>query len=95
MKIGVGSVVMSAAGRDKGRYFVVTEVIDGNYVKISDGDLRPQERAKLKKIKHLKPNGDVLSKINEKLETGRQVFDAELRSALRVYNDNNQSREEQ
>lgn len=28
MKISVGSIVLSKAGRDKGRYFVVTEVVD-------------------------------------------------------------------
>ncbi|MEG1613444.1 MAG: KOW domain-containing RNA-binding protein [Clostridia bacterium] len=89
MKIGVGSVVLSTAGRDKGRYYIVVEIISEDYVKISDGNLRPQEKAKLKKSKHLKPNGDFLSKIAEKLTTKKQVFDAEIRSALRVYNDNN------
>ena len=86
MKIDVGSVVLSLAGRDKGSYFVVIEVVNPNYVKISDGDSRPQTNSKLKKCKHLKPNGDVLSKISEKLNTQKQVFDAEIRSALRVYN---------
>jgi hypothetical protein len=89
MKIGVGSVVLSIAGRDKGRYFVVVEKIGDEYVKIADGELRPQERAKLKKLKHLKANGGILTKIAEKLEGQKQVFDAEIRSALRVYNDNN------
>lgn len=89
MKIGVGSVVLSIAGRDKGRYFTVIEVVSDSYVKIADGELRPQERAKLKKIKHLKANGDILSKIAEKITTQKQVFDAEIRSALRVYNDKN------
>ncbi len=87
MKIGVGDVVLSAAGRDKGKYFVVVEVIDEQYVRISDGSLRPQEHAKLKKVKHLKPNGDVLEKIRDKLLAGKQVYDAEIRSALRPYND--------
>lgn len=85
MKIGVGNVVLSVAGRDKGKYFVVVEVIDELYVRISDGSLRPQEHAKLKKIKHLKPNGDILTKIQDKLLSGKQVYDAEIRSALRPY----------
>ena len=93
MKIGVGSVVLSKAGRDKGRYFVVVEVVDDNYVRISDGELRLQERAKLKKVKQWKFSGEVLPKITEKLENGKQVFDAELRSALRTYNTT--SKEEQ
>lgn len=85
--IEIGSVVLSTAGRDGGRYFAVVEIVDDNYVKISDGDTRPQAKAKLKKLRHLKANGDVLTKIAEKLKADKQVYDAELRSALRVYND--------
>lgn len=48
-----GQVVTSIAGRDKGRYFIVVEVVDSNYVKIADGDLRRIENLKLKKVKHL------------------------------------------
>ena len=50
-------------------------------------------KSKLKKVKHLKFSGEVLPKITEKLENGKQVFDAELRSALRTYNTT--SKEEQ
>lgn len=49
MEIGLGSVVLSTAGRDKGRFFIVVEIVDGNYVRIADGEYRPQENAKLKK----------------------------------------------
>jgi large subunit ribosomal protein L14e len=87
MEIGLGSVVLSTAGRDKGRFFIVVEIVDGNYVRIADGEYRPQENAKLKKIKHLKANGDTVSKLAEKFGEGKQVFDAEIRSALRAYND--------
>ena len=89
MNIGIGSVVLSTAGRDKGRFFLVVAIVDDKYVKIADGDLRPQEKAKLKKIKHLKFNGDVIEKIAQKILTDKQVFDAEIRSALRVYNEQN------
>ena len=41
MAIGVslGQIVYSIAGRDRGRYFIVVDIIDDNYVLISDGDL--------------------------------------------------------
>lgn len=94
MKIDVGSVVLSIAGRDKGRYYVVIEVISDDYVKISDGDLRPQERAKLKNRRHLKPNGDILTKISEKINAQKQVFDSEIRSALHIYNEHNNKEEQ-
>ena len=59
MEIGLGSVVLSTAGRDKGRFFIVVEIVDGNYVRIADGEYRPQENAKLKKIKHLKNGSEI------------------------------------
>jgi len=83
----LGQVVYSKAGRDSGRYFVVVEIVDDVFVKIADGDLRKIKKPKLKKIKHLKSNGDKLDKIAEKLIQGAQVFDSELRSALKAFNE--------
>ncbi len=54
MDIVRGMVVKSSAGRDKDGFFVVTS-FDGNYARICDGKMRPLERTKLKKLKHLKP----------------------------------------
>ncbi len=83
----LGQIVFSKAGRDSGRYYAVVEVIDENRVRIADGDLRRIKRAKLKNVRHLGTNGDMLAKIAKKLEEGAQVFDRELFSALRYYND--------
>lgn len=82
----IGSVVYSIAGRDSGRFFVVTEIVDDVYVKIADGELRLIDKPKLKKIKHLKVQAEQLPKIAEKLKEGKKIFDAELKSALRSYN---------
>ena len=84
--ISVGSVVYSRAGRDAGIFFLVTEVVDDNFVKICDGDVRKLAKPKLKKVKHLKNTGDVLEGIGEKLQKGTKVYDAEIYSALRRYN---------
>ncbi len=46
--------IVSLAGRDKGRIFIVAEVIDNEYVTISDGMLRSIEKPKKKKRKHVK-----------------------------------------
>ncbi len=80
-------MVFSKAGRDSGRYFAVVEIVSVDYVKIADGDLRRIKHAKLKKVKHLQSKGDVLLKIADKLKGGATVYDAELYSALRFYND--------
>lgn len=84
--ITVGMVVFSRAGRDKGNFFMVKEIVDDNYVSIVDGDIRKLDRPKLKKIKHLKKTDDVLDSIAVKLIKGTKVFDAEVFSALRKYN---------
>jgi ribosomal protein L14E/L6E/L27E len=82
----LGSVVYSRAGRDKGRFFLVVEVVDENFVRIADGKTRMIAKAKLKKIKHLKNEGVVIQKIADKLANNSKVFDVELFSALKVYN---------
>ena len=83
-----GDIVYSKSGRDEGRYFAVVEIIDEGFVRIADGDLRRIKNAKLKNVKHLRATGDRLERIADKLESGGQVFDSELFSALRLYDKN-------
>ena len=82
--IEIGRIVLSAAGRDKGRYFMILDIIDEQYVYIVDGDLRTLVRPKKKKLRHLKLCNEVLSGIAAKLKAGSKVFDAEIRSAIRA-----------
>ncbi|MBE6842716.1 MAG: hypothetical protein E7510_07810 [Ruminococcus sp.] len=61
MEIVKGMVVKAIAGRDKGIYFVVTEISDDRkYVLISDGRTRKLSGPKKKSIKHLKMTGTVI-----------------------------------
>ena len=84
--LALGEVVFSLSGRDAGRFYLVTEIIDDEYVCIVDGNLRRVDSPKKKKIKHLKTEGVVIDKIREKLEQDKKIFDAEVKSALRPYN---------
>ena len=83
--IELGSVVFSKAGRDAGRFYIVTEIVSDEFVRIADGELRRIDKPKLKKIKHIRVE-DVKEKLAEKLRDGKKVFDAEIRSNLRSYN---------
>ena len=83
--IDIGSVVFSLKGRDTGVCYSVVGVRDGQTVWVSDGYRHKLSRPKLKNIKHLRFDGDVLTVIAEKLNTGKKVFDSELNSALRSY----------
>ncbi len=85
--VEVGRVAQSAAGRDKGRLFVIVSLIDEQYVYIADGDLRVLDRPKKKKLRHLRLRSEILQSIADKLKGGLKVFDAEVRSALRAVRD--------
>jgi len=52
MNLQIGSVVISKAGRDKGRHLAVIEILN-NRVMIADGKERKLEKPKSKNIKHI------------------------------------------
>lgn len=82
MNAAVGQIVVSRAGRDAGRVFVVVKVIDDLYVEICDGDLRKVEKPKRKKIKHLNITDKFAEGLAEKLKNGDRITNAEIRKAL-------------
>lgn len=84
----IGRVVFSKSGRDMGRYFIIVGIEDKDYVLIADGKVRTLSKPKRKKLKHLNLHADVLDAIAEKLNGGKKVYDKEVGSALRSYNEN-------
>lgn len=80
--VEVGRIVISKAGRDAGMAFMITAVLDGQYVEVANGTLRKLSKPKKKKIRHIEMTPLFLENLKEKLEQGKKVFDAELRSAL-------------
>lgn len=77
MEIVKGLVVRSAAGHDKGDFFVVIEN-QSDYTMICDGKRRLLEKTKKKKLKHLFITKKVLNE--EDMKTNRQI-----RKALREF----------
>ena len=84
-EIGIGSVVLSTQGRDKGMYFVVVGVGRG-VVYLADGGMRKLAAPKKKNVKHVSHSGVVLEGIAAKLTGNKKVFDSEVKSALRQFN---------
>ena len=82
LPIVVGSVVISKAGRDQGRAFLVMEEVDADFVMVANGALRKLDRLKKKRRKHLKPTGVVVEALRERLSQGKPVEDHELRAWL-------------
>jgi len=52
MDVCKGSLVYSKAGRDKGKLFMVIDLVDG-YLYVADGDTRRIGNPKKKKQKHI------------------------------------------
>ena len=50
-----GRAVVSTQGHDRGRAFLVVQVLDERYVTIADGDTRKVARPKKKQRKHVRP----------------------------------------
>ena len=80
--IEIGSVVISKAGRDRGRPFLVVDVVDDDFVMVANGALRKMDRQKKKRRKHLKPTGRIVPELRDRLANGPAVQDHELRAWL-------------
>ncbi len=74
MELKTNGVVVSLAGRDKGKLLVITGV-DGGHVYVCDGKERPLLKPKRKNVKHVRALKYVLS-------SEKTVSDPALRKAL-------------
>ena len=79
-----GRVVLSTQGRDEGRYFIVLEVIDENFVMMADGLTRKLDHPKKKKIKHLRPKPIVVN-VDGSTLPNKHLQDSDLRRYLREH----------
>lgn len=71
MDVCVGSVVISKAGRDKGRSFIVV-AMEGEFAYLCDGDLRKSDSPKKKKLKHLAVTNTVCDYVSDKIKEGKK-----------------------
>ena len=78
--VTVGDLVVSRAGRDKGRPFVVLRAEEG-FVYLVDGDLRRLSKPKKKKRMHVKPYPKKGS-CRMELPEGRPLCDADIRKHI-------------
>ncbi len=85
INIEVGQVVRSKAGRDKGRVFLVYEVLNEGHVTVVDGDLRRLDKPKLKKIKHLSLYNTVNSEFKDRIENQQGMNNAFVRKILEPF----------
>lgn len=80
----LGMMVLSKAGRDKGKYFIIVGIIDQNYVYISNGDSRGIDKPKKKKIKHIFQTNIVSQTIKESLLKNKTVNNSDIKKFLQT-----------
>lgn len=81
MEIGIGSIVYSKAGRDKGGCFVVVR-LENEFAYLCDGDIRKFDKPKKKKIKHLSVTNEICTAVVERLNASGKIGNAELRREI-------------
>lgn len=87
MKIPViGGVCQSTQGRDKDRYYLIREIYSNGMVGVVDGSFKKLASPKRKNVKHLRLLPETAQVIAQKFIEGKQVFDTEIYSALKPFN---------
>ena len=84
MDISKSDIILSLAGRDKGKLFYVIET-EENYVLIADGKGRKLENPKRKKLKHVRRVSRTETRVAAKLQNGDKVLNSELRRDLAAF----------
>jgi ribosomal protein L14E/L6E/L27E len=82
----VGKLAYSTSGRDKGKLFIILSIINKDYVYISDGELRPTEKPKKKKLKHLNITNDTAEDIKAVLLAGDKVSNSTVKKFILLMN---------
>ncbi len=72
----------AVAGHDSGKYYVILQ-IDGEYVYLVDGKIRPLNRPKKKKQMHVQALSEYNQELAEKVTSGK-VRDEEIKRAIKL-----------
>ena len=82
----LGGICQSTQGRDKDRYYIIKIIYPDGAVGVVDGNFKKLAEPKKKNLKHVRLLPEKAEAIAEKFADGRQVFDSEVYSALKFYN---------
>lgn len=87
-EIYTGDLVLSLSGRDKGEYFLVTDIKD-NRVYLVNGKSRKVNNPKIKNVKHVQSvlSGELKSlaeRINDGVCTGNERVRREIKTAVQI-----------
>lgn len=80
----IGKFATSKAGHDKTKLYVIMNE-DSEYVYLVDGDLKPLDKPKKKRKKHIQIINRVDEIIQNKLETGQIIYNEDIKRAIKLY----------
>ncbi|HCX03843.1 MAG: hypothetical protein H0S78_04365 [Tissierellales bacterium] len=81
----IGQLVKSKAGRDKGKLFIIKDIINDKYVYIVDGDLRKISNPKKKKIKHLIIYKRIFKEFQEQIKSSTKITNVFVKKLIEPY----------
>lgn len=81
----IGSLVESIMGRDKNTIYMVADITNNGKIVLVNGDTRTFSHPKIKNAKHVKQLGFVVSHLKEKMQSNKNIFDAEVYSSIKKY----------
>ena len=88
MELKPGCIVLSKRGRDQGKLFVVTGVMQPDFVSLADGKIRLLEKPKKKKIKHVAyVDFPEQHRVIDKICSGDKVLNSEIRRLLKEFSE--------
>lgn len=80
----IGKFATSKAGHDKTKLYIIIKE-DLEYVYLVDGDLKPIEKPKKKRKKHIQIINKVDETIHNKLETSKIIYNEDIKRAIKLY----------
>ena len=83
MELRKGMLAISKAGHDKDSWYVIQKV-EGEIIYLVNGENRSMDRPKTKKRKHLQPVNKVSEILENKLQTGVEWTNEEVKRALKI-----------
>lgn len=79
----IGRLVISKAGRDKGKPFVVLKVLNDRFLMVADGDLRKVDNPKMKNTRHVQVTNRGIPEIAEAIANGENLENHRIKKLIR------------
>lgn len=83
-EVSAGMSAVSLAGHDTGKIYIIIEA-EGEYVYLADGRLRPSDRPKKKKQKHVQIHCHIAPDIEEELKRDGVIKNETIKRVIKEY----------